>query len=288
MSSIPDVQDLRPDVPIPINRVGFKNIRIPTGRIILNGLEIILVPKFNIFIDLPRDKRGIHASRIYGVILEIVKEFSGEKVKLEEVGEEIARRLLSVHPYSSKVYIDIESPAYYKSESPVTKSVSYEHFKIHVRIIAHRELATVKYVGVEVEGLTACPCAREVVKSSFHGIDTTHMQRSRARVFLQVPRDFEVDLIQLLEIVKSSFSSPLHSYLKRIDEARIVVDALKNSKFVEDTLREIVKKIVDKWSDLPDESKILACVQSKESLHSQDIAAKINVRIGDLKKLLDM
>ncbi|MEN2974885.1 MAG: GTP cyclohydrolase MptA [Candidatus Caldarchaeales archaeon] len=286
MGEVPNIQDQEPYIPIPIDRVGFKNIRIPTGRIFLNGLEIILMPKFHIFVDLPSDKRGVHTSRIYGVISEMVEEHSGEKIELEEIGERVAKRLLEVHPYSSKVYVYIESPAYYKTASPITKSISYEQFKIYVKVRAYRGLKIERYIGVEVEGLTACPCAREVVKFSFPGMDTTHMQRSKARVLLQIPDNMKVDIIDLLEIVKSSFSSPLYSYLKRLDEAQVIVDALASCKFVEDTLREIVRKIINKWEGLPDGSRIYVYVESKESLHSQDIAAHVKSRIGDVKRLL--
>ncbi|MEM3398452.1 MAG: GTP cyclohydrolase MptA [Nitrososphaerota archaeon] len=287
MSNVPNVQDEEPKVQIPINRVGFKNIRIPAGKMLLNGLEIFFIPRFHISVDLPKDKRGVHASRIYGIVSEIVKEYWGKNVELEEIGEEIAKGLLKAHPYSSKAYVVIESSAYYKAEAPITKSTSYERFKIYVKVKAYRNSKSIKYFGVEVEGLTACPCAREVVKKAFPGADTTHMQRSRAKVILRLFGDTRIDLVDLLDIVKSSFSSPLYSYLKRTDEAKVVIDALESPKFAEDTLREIVEKIAQRWIDLPDDSEIYVSVESKESLHPQDIVAFIKLKLSDARNLLN-
>jgi GTP cyclohydrolase FolE2 len=53
MSEIPNIQDEEAEIPIPIDMVGFKNIRMPAGRIFLNGLEIIIVPRFDVYVDLP-------------------------------------------------------------------------------------------------------------------------------------------------------------------------------------------------------------------------------------------
>lgn len=284
MDDLPSLQDEEPEIRVPIDMVGFRNIKMPMKRIILGGSEIVVVPVFHVFVDLPDDRRGVHTSRIYGTVLRVVSEYSEKKTRLETVGEEIAKRLLVSHPYSRRAYVLMEAPAYYMAESPVTRSTSYETFKIHLRIKASREIDPIEFVGVELEGLTACPCAREVVKKSFSGFNATHMQRSRAKVLVQIPRNMTIDLLELLEMVRSCFSSPLYSYLKRIDEARVVVNAVESARFVEDTIREIVKKVVTRWSDLPDEMRIVVYVESMESIHPQDIAASIRTSVGEVRR----
>lgn len=289
MANVPNVQDWEPEIPIPIDMVGFRNIKMPAGRIILGGLDLILIPRFDVYIDLSKNKRGIHTSRLYHTIVETVKDHSGKIVKLGDLGRKIAEKLLEENPESSKAYVDVELEAYYKAESPITKSVSYEPFKIYVKVRALKHSEKVKMlqlIGVESEGLTSCPCAREVVKTMYPGTDTTHMQRTRVRVFIQYPEELEINVMDLLNIVKSSFSSPLYSYLKRVDEAKVVADSLESTKFVEDTLREVVKKVIEKWNNLPDYSRIYVEVESIESIHPQNIRAYTRISVGEARSLL--
>lgn len=289
MSELPNIQDQDAEIPIPINMVGFKNVKMPAGIMYLNGLEITIVPRFDVYIDLPSDKRAIHTSRLYHVLVEVIKENLGKTLKLEEIGRRIVERLLEENPQSSRAYVSIESEAYYRAESPITKYSSFEPFKVYVKIRAIKDFQEIKIsqsIGVEAAGLIACPCAREVVKTLYQGLESTHMQRSRAKVFVQSPGSLEIDVIELLDVVRSSFSSPSYSYLKRIDEAKIVKDSLESARFVEDTLREIVKKIIEKWSSLPDNSRIHVYVESIESIHPQNIAAWIEVEVGKARTIL--
>lgn len=289
MFELPNIQDQDAEIPIPISMVGFKNIKMPAGRIHLDGLEIIIVPRFDVYLDLSSNKRAIHTSRLYHAVIEVIKENSDKIVKLEEIGRRIGEKLLEENPQSSKAYVNIETAAYYRAEPPITKYSSFEPFKIYVKINAvknSQEVRVSQSIGIEATGLTACPCAREVVKTLYHGLETTHMQRTRARVFIHSSGSFEIDVMELLNIVRSSFSSPSYSYLKRIDEAKIVKDSLESTRFVEDTSREIVKKIVEKWSSLPDDSRIYVYVESIESIHPQNIAARIDIDIGRARMLL--
>ncbi len=289
MSEIPSIQDEEAEIPIPIKMVGFKNIKMPAGRILLNGLEIIIVPRFDVYVDLPIDRRAIHTSRLYHAIMEIIQDYSGKVVRLEEIGRRIAEKLLKDNPYSSKAYVNIDSDVYYRAEPPITKSISYEPFNFYVRVRAANNLEKIdirQAIGVETYGLTACPCAKEVVRTLYNGVTATHMQRAKAKVFIQFSNNIEIDIVELLNIVNSSFSSPLYSYLKRVDEAKVVVDSLKSTRFVEDTLREIVKKIIERWSHLPDNSRIYAYLESIESIHPQNIAAYIDISVGRARLLL--
>lgn len=285
----PSVQDEKPKTPIPVDRVGFTGLKVPAGRMRVGDLELILVPEFEVFIDLPSNMRGIHASRSYELVAETVKRYAGKIMKLEEIATKVASRLLERHPYSRRAYVKITAPAFYRAEAPATGAPSYEPFKIHARAIASRKAGRIeikRYVGVEARGLTACPCAREVVKAFHPEMDATHMQRSKARLMVELAGGVELNVIDLLEIVRSSFSSPLFSNLKRIDEAKVIVGAVSSPRFVEDAVREMVRKVTERWPQLPLDAEIYAAVRSEESIHSQDIAAYIRSTIGEIRRLL--
>jgi len=84
-----------------------------------------------------------------------------------------------------------------------------------------------------VKGVTACPCSKEAV-----GIG--HMQRSTLtmRIAGREPLDFEVVAQSMLDC----FSAELEEKLKRPDEGRKILEAQEKPRFVEDIVRECVKR----------------------------------------------
>ncbi|MCF8885248.1 MAG: GTP cyclohydrolase MptA [Nitrososphaerota archaeon] len=290
METLPNIHDEKPDIPIPINKVGFKDVWLPILKTTTNNGELILSPRFTVLVDLNQDRRGIHVSRIYEVVSNVVEEVREKNVKLDDVCREIAKRILSSHQSSSRVYIEVKSPTFYKTTSPITKLTSYEKFDLYVKIEAWKndlgELEFSKTIGVEVKGLNTCPCAREVVKTVYKPLDTTHMQRVKVKFMIEIPENCQIDFIDILEIVKSSFSSPIYSLLKKIDEAKVIIEALNSPKFIEDILREILKKVIEKWSNLSYNSKIYIEVESEESMHPYNLVASTKIDVGSVKRLL--
>ncbi len=283
---VPSVQDERPRVPLPVDRVGFTGIRVPAGRLRAGGLELTLVPEFSVFIDLPPQMRGIHASRSYQSILKVVEEYSGREMKLEEIAAKVSNRLLEVHQYSRRSYVKVKTPAFHFSKAPISRSPSYEPFTIIARASSRRldsRILTRVMVGVEAWGLTACPCAKEVVEKVY-GEPATHMQRSLGGLMIEVG-GLEVNVLELLEVLKSSMSGPVIPHLKRLDEADLVINAFKTPKFAEDCVRDMVKLTLERWS-LPDNYLIVAWIRSEESLHHQDLAAYIKIKAGEARKIL--
>lgn len=290
MESLPNVHDENPDIPIPIEKVGFKDVWLPILKTTTSNGEIILSPRLTVLVDLSLDKRGIHVSRIYEVVSMVVEEVKEKNVRLDEVCGEIARRILSSYQSSSRVYVEVNSPTFYKTTSPITKLTSYEKFDLYVNVEAWKndlgELEFLKTIGVKVKGLNTCPCAREVIKTVYRPLDTTHMQRVKAKVMIEIPENYQIDFTDMLEVVKSSFSSPIYSLLKKIDEAKTIVEALNSPKFIEDILREILKKMVEKWSNLPYSSKIYVEVESEESVHPYNLVASTKIDVESVKKAL--
>ena len=115
MNEVPDIHDERPSTPIPVNWVGFKGIVIPAGRLRVDGVDTILTLMIDVFIDLPEDLRGIHASRSYESLREIVDRYAGKVMRLEEIAERIAIKLLRLHPYSSRSMVRIKARAFHLS-----------------------------------------------------------------------------------------------------------------------------------------------------------------------------
>ena len=286
VAEVPSVQDERPRAPLPVDRVGFAGIRIPAGRLRVGELELTLVPEFSVFIDLPPRMRGMHASRSYQSILRVVEEYSGKEMRLEEIASKVSRRLLEAHQYSKKSYVRIKAPAFHISRAPISQSTSYEPFTIMAKAYSRRTgsgVSTRVFIGVEAWGLTACPCAKEVAEKVY-GEPATHMQRSLGGIMVEVNR-IEINVLDLLEVLKLSMSGPVIPHLKRLDEADIVVNALKTPKFAEDCVRDMVKLTLERW-EIPENHLIITWIRSEESLHHQDIAAYIRIKAGEARRML--
>jgi GTP cyclohydrolase-4 len=145
-----------------------------------------------------------------------------------------------------------------------------------------------KLIGVKVLGMTACPCAMEVVrtleKQPPSSPAPTHNQRNVGTLMIEVPSDRDlVDADDLIAIVEDSFSTPTYSLLKRRQEAELVLRAHQKPKFVEDVVRDILHKVLEQYSKLPDETIVIACSESEESIHKHNAYAERVTTLGELR-----
>lgn len=298
----PDIKDEQPDVKLPIRLVGIDGVKIPAGQVNLGDLKSVMAVRLGAFIDLPPDRRGIHASRNYEPIAEVIKAYEGKAFKLEDIVAEMAASLLKKHEYSKRSYVKADATAFYATKTS-SEHTSYETFTIHARGYATREgkaFSIKKMVGVTVTGMTACPCAlehiREVCKEELMMFDkgdlgqmidrlpiATHMQRCRGTLFIDVSED-EVDVMDLVRIVNESMSSATYELLKRDDEAKVVMNAIRRARFVEDVARYMAKAASE--LKVRDGCTILAKVRSMESVHGHDIVALIRTTAGEVRRTL--
>ena len=127
--------------------------------------------------------------------------------------------------------------------------------------------------GVQAQGMTACPCAQEMIavgcsraadrerlhrrrrstRSSSLVPVATHNQRGIGTLYLGRSEECEteIDARELLAIVESSMSSEIYELMKREDERSVVEKAHANPRFVEDCVREMVRRLADRPSRPP-------------------------------------
>ena len=152
-----------------------------------------------------------------------------------------------------------------------------------------------KQVGVEVQGMTVCPCAMETafmkleqevpeLKMIEGKVPTiSHNQRNRTALMIEVPEQVDIEADDLIEIVESSLSSPTFGVLKRADEANVVIEAHKNPKFVEDVVRDILGKLLRKYKRLGDSVRVTVRSESEESIHKHNAFAERDTTLGELR-----
>jgi len=191
-----------------------------------------------------------------------------------------------------------------KRETPVSHTTSHEIVKVHARAIARRTFRAPivrKSIGAEVTGMTACPCAQNIMKErAMHVLQdlgvqnlvidkffaevpmATHNQRGRGFLCIETDDDQHVDLEKIIRILKESMSAGIYELLKRGDESHVVLAAHKNPRFVEDCVREMAKKVLADFAYLSGDSVVTIKQTNEESIHQHDAYAERRATIAEL------
>ena len=122
-----------------------------------------------------------------------------------------------------------------------------------------RGAITYKFV---VEGITACPCSKKMV-----GVG--HMQR--AEMTLVLKSDKPLDSMEVVGRLKECFSASPKEHMKRLEEARKILEAQDNPKFAEDLVRECVGRFP---------RALFVSGRCFESIHAHDAIATWSSRPG--------
>ncbi|MHC1631154.1 MAG: GTP cyclohydrolase MptA [Methanotrichaceae archaeon] len=308
MDLLPDVQACYPEYPISLTRVGVTNVK-KLVKVLRDDDErpIVLISNFEVFVDLPSDRKGANLSRNFEGIDEVLEKTVNEPVYvIEELCGEIARRVLSKHEYATRAEVKMKSEYIVTRVAPVTKIACQELVDIFAKAVARRDGHLKKVIGAKVVGMTACPCAQEIMRDQVRkelqgtlGMTqedaydfaaklpiATHNQRGRGMISVEVCDRRCVSLDMIIEIIAESMSSKVYGLLKRPDEAAVVSDAHKNPKFVEDCVRTMAQMMVETFEDLPDESLITLKQINEESIHQHNAFAERKATMGELRSEL--
>lgn len=276
-----------------LTRVGIKDLHKPV-IIRRPGKDVVLYPEIHLFVDLPSTLKGSHMSRNAEIICEMVDtSIRKPDTSLEHLCADIARELLERHEYASVAEIGMTADYFLERPSPTGK-MSMERFKILARSVAKRGEGVTRSIGVEVLGMTACPCAMETTRSimseEMTDIDfsrfpsISHNQRNISTLILEMKGPSSVEADDLIDIVEGALSNPTHEILKRRDEALVVINAHRNPKFVEDVVRDILGAVLERYPDLPDDTIVTVRSESEESIHKHNAFAERVTDLGELKR----
>ena len=308
---LPDTQDDAPSIPIKLTRVGVTGVKKLLQLERKNKRPIILLPTFDAFVDLPNDQKGVHMSRNPEAISEVLETVAEDStVDIESLCAKIVDKMMTKHEYAKRVEISMTTDFMFMKESPVTKNKTQEMAKLIAKAIGIRDadgnVDIRKSIGAEVIGMTVCPCAQESVKESdknklleFLDEETTqkvldtvtfasHNQRGVGTILIEVPEEKVVKAEDIIEIIESSMSSPVCELLKRPDENATVMNAHRKPVFVEDCVRNMMEKMANKYSDLPDDTLITARQENQESIHRHNAYAEKVTTLGELKEELNI
>jgi GTP cyclohydrolase-4 len=258
--------------------------------------------------DLAPHKAGVHMSRFSEILEEAALDvLAREKqpARIERVVEAIAKEIVQSQ---RAIRADVRLRAQFGLErwTPVSGKRGEETYTL-IGIAHADEQGTRRVVGVEAEGMTACPCAQlmvrehslhELTEAGFSTADAeralnalpgaTHNQRGKGSVVIGVDAE-HADAVRaedLVELVEHAMSSETYDLLKRPDEFFIVNKAHHNPKFVEDVVRGILASALDMYADFSDATFIAASQVNYESIHKHDAFAEACGTFGELREEL--
>ena len=306
-----DVHESKPNISIPVSRVGIVNFKRPI-RIKYNSNKMTLIATIDIFVDIPRSKKGAHISRNIEAIDEIFENGNMEFPidELPEYAVKLVEKLAKKHDYANHIEVRIRGEIPIEKEAPVSKVKSYTA----VRVIAGAEfckndgnITKYRILGVELEGMTVCPNSykmtldyayerlkelgfteNEINKVLFVVPLSAHNQRGTGKLVIKSEEKISVKIDELVMIVEKSMSSPVYPLLKRADEQRMVIDAHHNPRFTEDVVRYMVGLLVKEHSNrIPDDAFVIASQRNYESIHAHDVYSEIRGVFKELKEELN-
>jgi len=302
---LPDVQATCPEVRINLTRVGVKNVKKLVEVARHGKRPVVFISTFDVFVDLPGSLKGANLSRNFEVIDEVLQQaIDGEVKEIEELCSAVARKLLDRHEYAERTEVRMRSQFMVRRETPVSETSCHEVVNVHARAVAQRNNGSPiirKSIGAEVTGMTACPCAQNIMKDhAMHvlqrmGVEdakidqfleevpmATHNQRGRGFLCIETDDDQHVSLEKIIRILKDSMSARIYELLKRGDESYVVMEAHMHPRFVEDCVREMAKKVIIQFGDLAGDSIVTIQQTNEESIHQHDAYAERKATIAEL------
>ena len=225
-----DVQNSQDNRNVDIQKVGIKHVELPLVVQRKNKTDKVVYAKARVCVSLPKDYKGTHMSRFVAVLNEWrSKTLLGVDIRgcLEEVVKRLDAQSGELE-FDFKYFVDKQAPVSNLS-APMCYDCSFE---------GRIDNGQYKFVlGVKVPVTTLCPCSKEI---SEYG---AHNQRAIISVKVSYDETEHIWLEDLIELIESCASCPVHPLLKRQDEKYVTEKAWENPKFVEDVLRDTVVKL---------------------------------------------
>jgi GTP cyclohydrolase I/GTP cyclohydrolase-4 len=238
---------------------------------------------------------------------EVVNEAIGQVVlgeqtfRAETLAEHIAQ-LVRERQDARRAEVTVEARFPEHKPAPVSHIPTQELYTLHGVAVA-TELGTRRLTGVTAQGMTACPCAQELVAAGARERLTadgfsddeierildavpvaTHNQRGLGTLYIGCPENCEeeIDAATLVQIVEQSMSSEIYELMKRSDEGHVVEKAHRRPRFVEDCVREMVAGLIERFPALEDDAFVLARQVNLETIHQHNVVAE---RTGTMREI---
>jgi GTP cyclohydrolase IV len=301
--STPDVQSQLPTVHVSLSRVGVTGVE-KVIRIRANGSEQLFYAELECYVDLGPRQKGAHMSRFEEVVNDAINHVILEEASFK--AETLARHIAELvrerqDARRAEVTIAARFPEY--KPAPVSGIRTQEIYTLIGSAVASAR-GTRRVIGVQAQGMTACPCAQGLVEGAArerlledgftedeidrivdHVPVATHNQRGLGTLKLGCTEacDDEIDALELLAIVENSMSSEIYELMKRSDEGAVVEKAHRRPRFVEDCVREMIGGVIERFPALADPAFVFARQENLETIHQHNVVSERFGTLGEVR-----
>lgn len=252
---MPDVQGNSDDRQVAIDKVGVKEVVYPMRIATRDGGEQTAVATINMYVSLPKEKKGTHMSRF----LEVLNEHQCSPFRPEDIPtitKAIKERLHAV-----EAHFEASFTYFIEKAAPVTGQKGLMNYEVNLACTSSSHEDFVMTVAAPATSL--CPCSKEISEYGAHN--------QRCRIEAAVRTEGFMWIEDLVEQLEASASHPVYAVLKRPDEKYVTEKAFENPKFVEDIIRDLA-------IGLNNDNRVVEYSISSEnfeSIHSHNAYAQI-------------
>jgi GTP cyclohydrolase IV len=304
--SAPDVQAQLPTLHVGLSRVGVTGVE-KVIRIRNNGDEQLYHARLECVVDLGPRQKGAHMSRFEEVVNDAIGEVVlGEAVFRAETLAQHVAELVRDRQEARRAEVRIAARFPEHKPAPVSGIPTQEIYELFGVAVASAR-GTRRVTGVAAQGMTACPCAQELVagrareRLAARGYEdeeidriledvpvATHNQRGLGTLYIGCTElcEDDIDAAVLLAIVENSMSSEIYELMKRSDEGAVVEKAHRRPRFVEDCVREMIGGVVEQFPHLADQVFVSARQENLETIHQHNVVAERFGLLGELRSEL--
>jgi len=253
-AGMPDMQKLRDDRNIAINKVGVKDIRYPI--IVLDKCKERqqTVARINMYVDLPHHFKGTHMSRF----IEILNQYHGE-ISIERMDTML--RNMKEYLEASSAHLELEFPYFIEKQAPVSGARSLMEYQC--RMVGSLDEDYDFMLGVTVPMTSLCPCSKEISARGAHN--------QRSAVSVEIRYSDHIWLEDLIAWIEGCGSAPVFALLKREDEKALTELAYDNPMFVEDVVRAVTQRLLE----VPEITWFRVACENFESIHNHSAYAMV-------------
>ena len=251
---MPDVQGAADARNVAIDQVGVKAVRYPITLRQACGGEQNTVATINLYVSLPKHKKGTHMSRFLEILNHHHKAIT--PAQIIPILHEMKTKL-----DAADAHIEITFPYFIEKAAPVTGAKGLMDY---ICTFEGTSNGTDDFImAVKAPATSLCPCSKEISQYGAHN--------QRCEITAKVRTKSMLWIGDLVKIMEGAASAPVYAVLKRPDEKFVTEQAFENPKFVEDIIRDLAVALNKEeritWYSIESENF--------ESIHNHNAYAKI-------------
>jgi GTP cyclohydrolase I len=217
-----DVQGASDARNIAIDKVGVKGVRYPITLKQACGGEQHTVAVINLYVSLPKHKKGTHMSRFLEVLNRHHRAIT--PAQIIPILHEVRTRL-----DAADAHIEMMFPYFIEKGAPVTGAKGLMDYVCTFEGASNGLDDFI--MGVRAPATSLCPCSKEISRYGAHN--------QRCEISAKVRTNKLMWIEDLVKIMEGAASAEVYAVLKRPDEKFLTEQAFENPKFVEDIIRDL-------------------------------------------------